>query len=109
MASDATRVCLFINKNINPATRSLTYRSKDLTLHLQIADGCTMHIHNVYDPMDREEVGAGVAILETALRTHPDGENLAIGDFNLHDESWGGERARKNEKAEQLILLIGNL
>ena len=77
-----------------------------ISLHIRLL-GRQVHIHNVYNPVNAEEISTSVPILKKRLAKNPHEEHIALGDFNLHHESWGGPEASKiyTEKSEELLLV----
>ena len=84
--NDKTRVCIFINKKIDQSTWTYTTDGPDtISLHLNLPDRC-IHINNVYNPVNAEEICTNISILKHRLAAHPNEEQIALGDFNLHHE-----------------------
>ena len=77
-----------------------------ISLYLNLPDRC-IHIHNLYNPVNTEEVSTSIPILKHRLAAHPNEEHIVLGDFNLHHEAWGGPRASKAliEKSEELLII----
>ena len=106
--SNKARVCFFINKKIEQSSWTYTVHSPDvITLHFKLPDR-HIHIHNIYNPVNAEEISASIPVLEQSLVADPHEEHIALGDFNLHHESWGGPEASTAhiEKSEELLLLM---
>ncbi len=74
--------------------------------YLNISDRC-IHIDNIYNPVNSEEISAIISILKHRLATHPNEEHIALGDLNLHHEAWEGMGALKVfiEKSEELPMV----
>lgn len=105
--NDKARVCFFINKKIDQSTWTYTVHSADMiSLHITLS-GRELHIHNVYNPVNIEEVSTSIPLLKQILAKNPHKEHIALGDFNLHHELWGGPNTPKThtEKAEELIIV----
>ena len=105
--TNKARVCYFINKKIDQSTWTYTIDGPDvMSLHLSLPDRC-IHIHNIYNPVNSEEVSTSIPILKRKLAAHPNEEHIVLGDFNLHHEVWGGPRASKAliEKSEELLMV----
>ena len=104
--NDKTRVCFFINKRIDQSTWTYTTNGPDIiSLHLNLPDRC-IHIHNIYNPVNAEKINTSISILKHGLTAHPNKEQIALGDFNLHHEAWKGIGALKAliEKLEELLI-----
>ena len=82
-----TRVCLYINKRIDPGTWSVSYIAKDIILlKLSNSDPSrTMHIFNVYNEVITDTLTT-LAEAMGALDSHD--EVVVLGDFNLHHPLW---------------------
>lgn len=105
--TNKARVCYFINKKIDQTTWTYTIDGPDvISLHFNLPDRC-IHIHNIYNPVNSEEVSTSIPILKRRLAAHPNEEHIILGDFNLHHEVWGGPRASKTliEKSEELLMV----
>ncbi len=76
-----------------------------ISLHLNLPDRC-IHIHNIYNPVNAEEISTSILILKHRLAAHPN-EHIVLGDFNLHHETWEGMGASKAliEKSEELLIV----
>lgn len=108
-----TRVCFYVNKSIDPETWKVEFPSKDLcTLMIRVQMGRsvkTIYIHNVYNPspesLSTNEGVSTIPALGEALKAH--GEHLVVGDFNLHNPYWGGQRVRRSHAwSRKLIELM---
>ena len=77
-----------------------------MSLHLSLSDRC-INIHNIYNPVNSEEVSTSIPILKCKLAAHSNKKHIILGDFNLHHEVWGGPRASKAliEKSEELLMV----
>ncbi len=105
--NDKTRVCIFINKKIDQSTWTYTTDGPDtISLHLNLPDEC-IHINNVYNPVNAEEICTNISILKHRLAAHPNEEQIALGDFNLHHEEWErmGASTALIEKSEELLMV----
>ena len=101
----STRVCLYINKRIDPSTWSVTYTSKDIiSLNIRNQDSNrTIHLYNVYN-----EVGTDtLSTLAEAMDSDNHSDSLILGDFNLHHPVWSSQRlrARESSRAEELLVI----
>lgn len=107
------RVCFFVNKRLDNTTWQFKSHTRDAcSLQIQYekddqARGC-LHIHNIYNPgqatEDRESV---LPLVVTLLETNQLDDQIALGDFNLHHRSWGGERVvREDQEAEELRTIM---
>ena len=45
----------------------------------------------------------------STIETNLEGEHIALGDFNLHHPSWGGEGVRLEEEAEDLLTRMSGI
>ncbi|CAG9950816.1 unnamed protein product [Clonostachys rosea f. rosea IK726] len=103
----ATRVCLYINKRIDPSTWSVSHISKDIT-HLNLRNPTsneTIHILNVYN----EQGSHTLSILaETLSELDPSNEIIVLGDFNLHHPFWSAPHRRTGvgSRAQPLLTII---
>ncbi len=105
--NDKTRVCFFINKKIDQSTWTHTTDRPDIiSLHLNLLDRC-IHIHNTYNPVHVEEISTRILILKHKLAAHPNEEQIALGDFNLHHKAWEEMGVLKTliEKSEELLMV----
>lgn len=77
-----------------------------MSLHFNLPDRC-IYIHNIYNPVNSEEVSISIPILKHRLAAHPNEEHILLRDFNLHHEVWGRSRASKAliEKLEELLIV----
>ena len=108
LESNKAQVCFFINKKIEQLSWTYTVHLPDvITLHIKLPDR-HIHIHNIYNPVNVEEISTSIPVLEQSLVANPHKEHIALGDFNLHHESWGGPKASTAhiEKSEELLLLM---
>ena len=81
--NDKTRVCFFINKRIDQSTRTYTKDRPDIiSLFLNLPDKY-IHIHNIYNPVNEEEISTRILILKHRLAAHLNEEQIALRDFNL--------------------------
>ncbi len=84
--SDKARVCFFINKKIEQSTWIYTVDSAEvISLFIKLLDR-QLHIDNVYNPVNTEEVSTSVPIIKQRLAKNPHEEYIAFGNFNLHHE-----------------------
>ena len=90
--SDKARVCFFVNKRIEQSTWTYTVDSPDvISLHIKFLDR-QVYIHNIYNLVNAEEISTSIPVLEQRLAANPHKEQIALGDFNLYHESWGGPK-----------------
>lgn len=77
-----------------------------MSLHFSRPDGC-IHIHNIYNPVNSEEVSISIPILKRKLVAHPNEKHIILGDFNLYHKTWGGPSAFKKliKKSEELLMV----
>ena len=98
-----TRVCLYINKRIDPGTWSVTYNSKDI-ITLKIRNPSTdktIDLYNIYN-----EVGIDtVSDLTEALGAQGEHDSIVLGDFNLHHPLWSTRHVRGGEESRAAQLL----
>jgi hypothetical protein len=101
---DHARVCLFIKKALNPGAWSHTAYSRDcqeLQLRYNTPDGeQTLRLFNIYNQPEQHQLSA-VARLTNLLTGK--GDELVIGDFNLHHPMWGGPDTAIDNAADDLI------
>ena len=103
------RVCFYVNRRIALSSWHVTTVSGDLaTLHITTDIGC-IHIHNVYKPHISDLEHQVLEDLHDQIKQLPDDQHIAIGDFNLHHPYWGGDNAREEEEAEELIFAMERL
>lgn len=104
---EATRVCLYINKRIDPSTWTVSHPTKDI-ITIEVTNPTLRNklcVFNVYN-----EVGTDtLATLGEAIgRLDPLDEILILGDFNLHHPLWSTtyRRSRSGMSAVQPLLTI---
>lgn len=99
------RVCMYVSKDIDPATWSCQTISRDyqlLKVRRNHQEGWTdLFVHNIYN--DKDGV---VAQLAEELRKREQAEHVVLGDLNLHHPAWGGEGVRASSGAEDLIKVM---
>lgn len=81
-----TRVCLYINKRIDPGTWSVSHISKDIisvTIRNPHSNG-HLHIFNVYNELSTDTLSI---LADTMAARGPDEDMIVLGDFNLHHPS----------------------
>ncbi|KIV98726.1 uncharacterized protein PV09_09508 [Verruconis gallopava] len=67
-------------------------------------------LHNVYNPGQGEDQAATLPVLRTQLGKHTMKEQIALSDFNLHHQLWGGpEVIREEPESEELIKIMDDL
>lgn len=103
----ATRVCLYINKQMDPGTWNVSCISKDI-IAVSIRNpqyDKNINIVNVYN-----EVGTNTltTLGETLAKLEPLSETMVLGDFNLHHPLWSTTHRRPGQgpSAEQLLTII---
>ncbi len=103
----ATRVCLYINKRIDPGAWSVSYVSQDI-ISLAIrnpSSGRDLHIFNVYN-----EVGTNTlpTLADTIAALDPNSDLIVLGDFNLHHPLWSAthRRASGGPSAQPLLSIL---
>ena len=105
---DATRVCFYINKRIDPSTWSVSYITKDIialeitnpTLHNKL---CIINVYNEVVTSTLSDLGEAIGRLD------PDDELLVLGDFNLHHPLWSTTHRHANRgipAAQPLLTII---
>ena len=105
--TNKARVCYFINKKIHQTTWTYTTDGPNfMSLHFNLPDRC-IHIHNIYNPVNLEEVSISILILKRRLAAHLNEEHIILGDFNLHHKVWKGPKASKAliRKSEELLMV----
>uniref|UniRef100_A0A8H7K2N2 RNase H type-1 domain-containing protein n=1 Tax=Bionectria ochroleuca TaxID=29856 RepID=A0A8H7K2N2_BIOOC len=103
----ATRVCLYINKRIDPSTWSVSHISKDIN-YLSLrnpASNETIHILNVYNEPGSHTLST---LAETLGELDPGDEIIVLGDFNLHHPLWSAPHRRTGvgSRAQPLLTII---
>jgi hypothetical protein len=75
---------------------------------VQAGQGNQVAIHNVYNPCKHSENRTScLPMLKEALSTYRNTSQIALGDFNLHHEYWGGEAtASVDPESDNLIDII---
>ena len=90
---NATRVCLYINKRIDPSTWDVLHISKDIT-HLAIRNPSSakaLHIFNVYNEVGTDTLSS---LADAISKLDSGSEVMALGDFNLHHPLWSATHRR---------------
>ena len=106
LEDSSTRVCLYINKRLDPSTWSVTYTTKDI-ISLKIRNPnsrTTIHLYNIYNEVGTDTLSA----LAEAMDNESPHDFLILGDFNLHHPLWSPQRlrARESSRADQLLTLV---
>ena len=108
-----TRVCFYVNANINPSSWDVEYPSADIcTLTITVHTGITaktINIHNIYNPSPTSytSTNSPSTIPTAAQQLRKNGEHILLGDFNLHHLFWSGPfRPTVHAVADQLLDLI---
>ncbi|KAM0742770.1 hypothetical protein ACQRIT_002947 [Beauveria bassiana] len=81
----ATRVCLYINKHINPSTWQVSYVSADIISLTIRNDDKPIHLWNVYNELGTETLSV---LAEALSKQSQEQEFILLGDFNLHHPLW---------------------
>ncbi len=85
--SDKTRGCFFVNKRMEQSSWTFTVHSPDLiSLHIKLLER-QLHIYNIYNPINAEEISTSIPILDRVLKVGTYEEGIVLGDFNLHHKS----------------------
>lgn len=100
------RVCLYVNRRIDPTTWEVRYHNRDLsTLILQTANHGTVHIHNIYNPGVSSGQESAIGTLRDVIT--PGAQHIVLGDFNLHHPLWAGTQYQHvDSEATELIDLM---
>ena len=107
LAEAETRVCFYINKRLDPSTRSVSFISKDiitLTIRNPII-GQSVSLVNVYNEVATDTLST----LANTLRTIDLNEGIIVlGDFNLHHPLWSTthRRAGAGPSAQEFLTII---
>ncbi|OAT02150.1 uncharacterized protein BDCG_17412 [Blastomyces dermatitidis ER-3] len=106
---NATRVCFYINKRIDPGTWSVSHLSKDITT-LAIRDpssGRNIRVFNVYNEVRTDTLSTLAGAID---RLESYKEAIVLGDFNLHHPLWSAahRQARYGPNAQELLTIIEN-
>ena len=105
--TDCPRTSIYINKEIALSSWYTSHLSGNrISTRLSMKGERDIEIHNIYNPV-AEENNSVIPDLMQAIRRNPDGEHIALGDYNLHHPSWGGEEARTDAAAEDLLVEMG--
>ena len=108
-----TRMCFYINQNIDPQEWKVEHPSPDMnTLKLRLwseSMAKMIHIHNVYNPSSASYASTDspstLSMVERQLQA--DVEHVLMGDFNLHHPLWcGPSRPTQHAAASQLLDLV---
>ena len=104
----ATRTAMYVNKSIALASWSVVHYNTDFSmLKLRSSDERIIHIHNIYNPgPGTPQPNKSVRILEEKLLEHPEGEHIALGDFNLHHVAWGGVDVENEDSGSEVLLEV---
>jgi hypothetical protein len=101
------RTCLYISKNIDPATWSHRVINKDYQLlKLRRSNGedwTDLFIHNVYRQSNDAVM---LDALQAQLQCRRDAEHVIVGDLNLHHPAWGGPNAKRKALSERLLDIL---
>lgn len=65
-----------------------------ISLHIKLLDK-QLHIHNVYNLVNKKEVSMSILVLKQRLAKNLHKEHIALGDFNLNYESCEGSDVSK--------------
>lgn len=104
------RVCFFVNKRAALASWSYKTHSSDLaTLIVNTSDGRKVQIHNVYNQALTEGTTTRMELLSRVTGTPfadergTQDEQMIVGDFNLHHPAGGGDNAKTDRGADELL------
>ena len=109
------RVCFFINKKLEHSKWQFTQRNGDacsiiitLSSPENQAEARTLAVHNIYNQhKDATERRSALPELTALLDEHQNGEQVIVGDFNLHHPLWGGDSVIRIEReARDLANII---
>ena len=106
--NDKARVYFFVNKRIEQSIWTYTVDSPDvISPHIKFLDR-QVHIHNIYNPVNAKQISTSIPVLEQRLAANPHKEHIALGNFNLHHESWEGPKALKAyiKQSEERLLFV---
>lgn len=98
------RVCFFVNKRLEHTKWRFEAHSRDavtLTIEMseQSSDGSHIPIHNIYNPPQSLDNRTSVLpIVSRLIEAEMAGDQVVLGDFNLHHPVWGGEGVRGVEQ-----------
>lgn len=107
------RVCMFINKRLNPTKWKFTHHTTNLcSIQLQLSSQdnnlSQITVFNVYNPNTRntEDPTGTLSALQEAIQ-NTNGPYVVVGDFNLHNPIWGGisPQTMTNEAAPLLEIM----
>jgi hypothetical protein len=77
-----------------------------ISTHYADAKETNIHVHNVYNPpQTSDQRSSCLPALRTALSTLQN-EHITLGDFNLHNELWGGPTVQHGDAESQELLEI---
>lgn len=107
------RVCFFVNKRLHTTAWHFESHTRDAcSLHVRCEPGTQvqgyMPVHNIYNTGQTVENRESVLpLIRTLLKRHEPDEQVALGDFNLHHRSWGGDRVlQEDREAEDLNAIM---
>ena len=111
MDSPGTRVCFFVNTNIEGSSWRVTHHLLDYaTLYLKVRIGqdiIEVQIHNVYNPPSPVGSEPSNTLLEIQQRISSENPQIILGDFNLYHPLWSDSLDyRTHDSAEMLIQTI---
>jgi Endonuclease-reverse transcriptase len=83
-------------------TLQISYSYKGMTKEI--------HIQNVYNEKGSDTLHQlrGASGVRTRRQGEQRIEHVIVGDVNLHHPAWGGDKAQRDEEAEDLIELTDN-
>ena len=111
-AAKPARVCFFVNKRLDETKWKFTGHTGDLcTIQIQLSNGDhaedRLEIHNVYNPgKQAEDSNSTIHDLRNVLATSDANESIALGDFNLHHQFWGGQDIRQADSESEYLIEI---
>ncbi|KAJ6436485.1 hypothetical protein O9K51_10967 [Purpureocillium lavendulum] len=105
--NDATRVCFYINKRIDPGTWNVSCISKDI-ISLSIRNSRSDSNINIVNVYNEVEANTLTILAETLRKLEPDAKTVVLGDFNLHHPLWSTWHRRPihGRNTQQLLAII---
>lgn len=100
------RVCIFISKKIDPARWTYTVISRDYQIVRIDTEWRSVYIHNIYNEPRGGTIRRIQEEMENIKRKDTGGEDIILGDFNLHHLSWGGAEIQGDTEAEDLLEVM---
>lgn len=107
------RVCFFVNKRLEHTKWRFEAHSRDaatltVTMPEQSDAGGRISIHNIYNPPQSSDNRTSmIPTVRRLLEAEVAGDQIVLGDFNLHHTVWGGEGVRDvKQEAEDLVDIM---